>query len=78
MKTQQIFLRSAMQDMGASPDDFCIRIGCTRKTLDRWLLPSDDKLYAPMDDGVWALVREIQSYSKSKAKAPVYTLLARA
>ncbi len=66
MQNQQDFLNTAMQTLGLSPEEFCIRFGCPRRTLDRWLLASTDPNACLMSDEMWSLVRELLAHQKSK------------
>lgn len=68
MSTQQEFLRSAMAELHMTRDSFCGRLGCARRTLDKWLLPSSSKDFRNMDEIVWVLVREILAHEKLKQK----------
>ena len=66
MTTQQDFLRGAMLELGMTRDAFCARLGCARRTLDKWLLPADSKDNRQMDETIWNLVREILAHEKLK------------
>lgn len=67
MSTQQEFLRSAMTELAMTRDAFCGRLGCARRTLDKWLLPADSNDFRNMDETIWNLVREILAHEKLKA-----------
>ncbi|WP_096697627.1 hypothetical protein [Polaromonas sp. AER18D-145] len=66
MSTQQEFLRSAMAELNMTRDFFCARLGCARRTLDKWLLPGESKDFRNMDETIWNLVREILAHEKLK------------
>lgn len=71
MTNQQDFLRAAMAELNMTRDKFCVRLGCARRTLDKWLLPSTSKDFRSMEETVWVLVREILAHEslKSSVKA---------
>ncbi len=66
MSTQQEFLRSAMAELNMTRDAFCERLGCARRTLDKWLLPAASNDFRNMDETIWNLVREILAHEKLK------------
>lgn len=66
--TQNEFLQSAMAELGLTRDGFATRLGCARRTLDKWLLPDSSNDHRPMPETVWNLVREILAHEKLKAK----------
>lgn len=68
MTTQQDFLRAAMAELGMTRDAFSVRLGCARRTLDKWLLPPTSNDSRNMDETIWNLVREILAHEKLKAK----------
>ena len=68
MTTQQDFLRSAMEELNLTPEEFSHRLCCGRLTLDRWLLPCSSKNFLVMADALWALVREILAHERSNVK----------
>ena len=57
--TQQEFLRNAMRRLDMTRDEFTERIGTKRRTLDKWLLPSESNDFREMPDIVWKFVGEI-------------------
>lgn len=67
MTTQQDFLRAAMAELGMTREAFSGRLGCARRTLDKWLLPTTSKDAREMDETIWNLVREILAHEKLKA-----------
>lgn len=67
MMTQQEFLRSAMAELDMTRDMFCVRLGCARRTLDKWLLPATSKDSREMEETIWVLVREILAHESLKA-----------
>lgn len=66
--TQQEFLQDAIAQLGVTRAEFASRLGCAKRTLDKWLLPDDSKDYRVMNETVWNLVREILAHEKLKAK----------
>jgi hypothetical protein len=66
MTTQQDFLRSAMDELNLTPDEFSHRLNCERRTLDRWLDLYHSKEFVMMNDSIWALLREILEYERSR------------
>lgn len=66
MTTQQVFLRAAMAELDMTRDVFCVRLGCARRTLDKWLLPSTSKDFRSMEETIWVLVREILAHEALK------------
>ena len=49
-------------------DEFAARLGCPRRTLDKWLLPATSNDHRPMPEVVWTLVREILANQNLKSK----------
>lgn len=47
-------------------DMFCVRLGCARRTLDKWLLPSTSNDFRTMEETIWVLVREILAHESLK------------
>lgn len=68
MSTQQEFLRAAMTELGMTRDSFCGRLGCSRRTLDKWLLPASSKDFRNMNETIWNLVREILKHHGQKSR----------
>lgn len=66
--TQNEFLQSAMVELGFTRSAFAERLGCARRTLDKWLLPEASNDYRPMPETVWNLIREILAHENLKAK----------
>jgi len=67
-QSQQEFLRDAMVVLGnITREAFAKRLGCSQRTLDKWLLPNDSNDHREMDGVVWSLVREILAHEKLKA-----------
>lgn len=66
MTTQQAFLREAMAELSMTRDAFTGRLGCARRTLDKWLLPATSNDFRTMDETIWNLVREILAHEKLK------------
>jgi len=67
MSTQQEFLRSAMAELDMTRDAFSTRLGCARRTLDKWLLPQTSNDFRNMDEAMWKFVREILAHEKLKS-----------
>lgn len=67
MTTQQEFLREAMRELGMTRDAFAVRLACPRRTLDKWLLPSESKDHRAMDEAMWKFVREVLEHERLKA-----------
>ena len=57
-----------MAELGMTREAFAVRLGCARRTLDKWLLPESTNDHRPMPETVWNLVREILAHEKLKAK----------
>lgn len=66
MTTQQEFLREAMGELAMTRDAFAERLACPRRTLDKWLLPSDSKDHRAMDEAMWKFVREVLEHERLK------------
>lgn len=66
MTTQQDFLRAAMTELGLKREDFAQRLGCPKRTLDKWLLPSTSKDNRTMDEAMWKFVREVLAHERLK------------
>lgn len=66
--TQQEFLRAAMDELGMTRDAFCQRLGAARRTLDKWLLPTDSNDFRNLDETIWTLVREILAHERLKVQ----------
>ena len=56
---QQTFLREAMAELGLTRDGFSARLGCSRRAMDKWLLPQDSRDYRRMDEATWNLVAQV-------------------
>jgi hypothetical protein len=65
--TQPDFLREAMATLNMTRDQFCERLGCAQRTLDKWLLPSDSNDFRTMGETIWVLVREVIEHERLKA-----------
>lgn len=65
---QQEFLQEAIAEFGMTREAFAQRIGCAKRTLDKWLLPDTSNDYRPMNETVWNLVREIRAHDQLKDK----------
>lgn len=66
--TQIEFLQSAIAHLGMTRDEFSTRLGCPRRTLDKWLLPETSNDHRLMPEVVWTLVREVLTNEKLQAK----------
>jgi aspartate carbamoyltransferase catalytic subunit len=65
---QQEFLRHAMSELELTRELFAGRLGCAKRTLDKWLLPDTSNDFREMDETIWNLVREILAHEKLKVK----------
>lgn len=68
MMKQQEFLQDAMAELGMTREVFALRLGCAKRTLDKWLLPDSSNDYRAMNETVWNLVREIRAHELLKQK----------
>lgn len=68
MSSQIEFLQHAMADLFMTRDQFAQRLGCARRTLDKWLLPETSTDHRKMPETVRNLVLEIQAHEKLKEK----------
>ena len=66
--TQQEFLQAAMATLGMTRGEFATRLGCAKRTLDKWLLPDTSNDYRTMNETIWSLIREILEHEKLKNK----------
>jgi len=66
--TQQEFLQAAMAALGMTREEFATRLGCAKRTLDKWLLPDTSNDYRAMNETIWNLIREILQHEKLKNK----------
>jgi hypothetical protein len=66
--SQQEFLRASMGELEMGRANFCDRIGCSKRALDKWLLPSDSNDFRKMDESIWSLVNEVLEHEKLKKK----------
>lgn len=65
---QQEFLRAAMAELNMSREEFATRLGCAKRTLDKWLLPDDSDDSREMSLPIWNLIREIQQHEALKVE----------
>jgi aspartate carbamoyltransferase catalytic subunit len=65
---QQEFLRNAMSELALLRDAFALRIGCAKRSLDKWLLQDSSNDFREMGEPIWNLVREILAHEKLKQK----------
>ncbi|CAN7781171.1 transcriptional regulator [Cupriavidus necator] len=56
---QQEFLRQAMAQLAMTRDEFAARISVPRRTLDKWLLPSESGDGRPLPEIARAYIQEI-------------------
>jgi hypothetical protein len=68
LMTQTEFLQSAIAHLEMTRDDFAARLGCPRRTLDKWFLPETSNDHRTMPEVVWTLVREVLANRKLLAK----------
>ncbi|NIE81955.1 transcriptional regulator [Burkholderia sp. Cy-647] len=64
---QQEFLRYAMDQLEMTRDEFAARVSVARRTLDKWLLPSQSPDFRSMPDMGRSYVQEILEWQKKKA-----------
>ncbi|HJV50111.1 MAG TPA: hypothetical protein VJ652_01540 [Noviherbaspirillum sp.] len=57
-----------MAELAMTREAFSGRLGCAKRTLDKWLLPETSNDYREMDETIWNLVREILAHEKLKAR----------
>ena len=67
-KTQQDFLREAMESLGYTRELFAERLGCSIRSLHKWLLPATSNDFRSMPEPVWTLIREILAHERLKIK----------
>jgi len=70
MKSQQDFLRDAMQSLDLTRFGFAKRISVPEKTLNKWMSPSDTTDFRSMPDVVWAYIREILVWDRVALDIP--------
>lgn len=58
-KTQQEFLRHAMECLDMTRKEFAARIGATTYRLDNWLMPSGTKGFRELDGVAETFIKEI-------------------
>lgn len=56
-----------MDELGMTRDQFSARLGCARRTLDKWLLPESSNDFRRIDETTWRLVSEIVLHERLKA-----------
>ncbi|WP_432263495.1 helix-turn-helix domain-containing protein [Cupriavidus sp. TMH.W2] len=64
---QQDFLREAMEQLGMTRNDFAKRISVARRTLDKWLLPSESPDFRTLPGMGRAYIDEILEWAKKQA-----------
>ncbi|WP_082079983.1 transcriptional regulator [Cupriavidus basilensis] len=57
--SQQQFLRDAMTQLGMTRDEFATRISVSKRTLDKWLLPSESSDARALPEMGRAYIQEI-------------------
>jgi hypothetical protein len=62
------FLQTSMADLHMTRDQFAQRLGCARRTLDKWLLPENSTDHRKMPETVRNLVDEILAHEDLKEK----------
>jgi hypothetical protein len=65
---QQEFLRSSMQTLSLTRQGLADRLRVSKRTLDKWLLPSESNDFRPLNEPVWALLREILEHEELKKR----------
>ena len=73
-RPQQELLRSAMAELSMTRDEFSARLGCARRTLDKWLLPSESQDSRNIDETIYVLVEEVLRFERS-AKSRIGSLV---
>lgn len=61
---QQDFLREAMTQLGMTRDEFAARISVAKRTLDKWLLPSESADFRALPEMGRAYIEEILEWQK--------------
>jgi len=64
--SQQQFLRDAMTQIGMTRDEFAVRISVSRRTLDKWLLPSESSDSRALPEMGRAYIQEILGWHANK------------
>lgn len=66
--TQNRFLQEAMTELSMTREQFAQKLGCSRRTLDKWLLPEDSTDHRKMPDTVRNFITEIFEHENLKEK----------
>lgn len=60
--TQQTLLRGAMSQLGMTREEFAARLSVSRRTLDKWLLPSESSDFRALPEMGRAYIQEILAW----------------
>lgn len=66
MAAQQDFLRAEMSELGLTREAFALRLACTKRTFDKWLLPATSNGHRNVDESMWKFVREVLGHERLK------------
>ena len=69
-RSQQEFLKGAIQRLGMTRASFAQRISVPEKTLDKWLAPAGTSDFRKMPDMVWTYVIEILAWDAKMPDIP--------
>jgi len=64
--SQQEFLREAMDQLNMTHDEFASRLSVARRTLDRWLLPSESADARALPETGRAYIEEVLQRNKKE------------
>jgi len=57
-----------MTELGLKREAFAERLACSKRTLDKWLLPATSKDHRSMDEAMWKFVREVLEHERLKTR----------
>ncbi len=60
--TQQDLLREAMNQLGMTREEFAARLSVSKRTLDKWLLPSESSDFRALPEMGRAYIQEILTW----------------
>lgn len=60
--TQQDLLRGAMNQLGMTREEFAARLSVSKRTLDKWLLPSESSDFRGLPEMGRAYIQEILAW----------------
>ncbi len=67
--TQQTLLREAMSQLGMTREEFAARLSVSRRTLDKWLLPSESSDFRALPEMGRAYIQEILTWHSVDSSA---------